>query len=165
MVFPVRSTSLLDHFSALSDPRQRWRVVYPLPEILLLVLCATLSDMEDFVEIRLWGEERLDFLRRFLPYERGLPAHDTLNDVINALDAELFRNCLVSWVESLRDGDPEVIAIDGKTPRDAAMRGPRVASRCILSPPGPPVSVSCSVIVSRRASAWAWILSSARLSM
>src|SRR3546814_5202630 len=59
------SRSLLDHFSALADPRQRWRVVYPLPEILLLVLCATLSGMEDFVEIRLWGEERLNFLRRF----------------------------------------------------------------------------------------------------
>jgi hypothetical protein len=29
------SASLLDHFSALSDPRQRWRVLYPLPEILL----------------------------------------------------------------------------------------------------------------------------------
>jgi predicted transposase YbfD/YdcC len=102
MAYPVRSASLLDHFSALSDPRQRWRVVYPLPEILLLVLCATLSGMEDFVEIRLWGEERLDFLRRFLPYERGLPAHDTLNDVINALDAELFNNCFATWVESLR---------------------------------------------------------------
>jgi hypothetical protein len=51
------SASVLDHFSALSDPRQRWRVLYPLPEILLLVLCATLSGMEDFVEIRLWGEQ------------------------------------------------------------------------------------------------------------
>lgn len=71
------SVSLLDHFSALSDPRQRWRVLYPLPEILLLVLCATLSGMEDFVEIKLWGEQRLDFLRRFLPYERGIPAHDS----------------------------------------------------------------------------------------
>jgi predicted transposase YbfD/YdcC len=119
----VRSASLLDHFSALSDPRQRWRVVYPLPEILLLVLCATLSGMEDFVEIRLWGEERLDFLRRFLPYERGLPAHDTLNDVINALDADLFKSCFAAWVESLRDGDPDVIAIDGKTSRRSHARG------------------------------------------
>ena len=122
MAYPVRSASLLDHFSALSDPRQRWRVVYPLPEILLLVLCATLSGMEDFVEIRLWGEERLDFLRRFLPYERGLPAHDTLNDVINALDAELFNNCFATWVESLRDGDPDIIAIDGKTSRRSHAR-------------------------------------------
>jgi hypothetical protein len=111
------SASVLDHFSALSDPRQRWRVLYPLPEILLLVLCATLSGMEDFVEIRLWGGQRLDFLRRFLPYERGLPAHDTLNDVINGLDAELFKTCFANWVEALRERVPDIIAIDGKTSR------------------------------------------------
>src|SRR5580704_6754629 len=112
-----QSSSVLDHFSALSDPRQGWRVLYPLPEILLLVLCATLSGMEDFVEICLWGEERLDFLRRFLPYERGIPAHDTLNDVINGLDTELFKTCFSNWVESLREHDPDIIAIDGKTSR------------------------------------------------
>ena len=55
--------------------------------------------MEDFVEIRLWGEERMDFLRRFLPYERGLPSHDTVNDVINGLDADLFKACFASWVK------------------------------------------------------------------
>jgi len=111
------SRSLLDHFSALEDPRQGWRVLYPLPEILLLVLCATLSGMEDFVEIRLWADQRLDFLRRFLPYERGVPSHDTLCDVINALDPELFKACFLAWVEGLRDPEPEIIAIDGKTSR------------------------------------------------
>jgi predicted transposase YbfD/YdcC len=111
------SLSLLDHFSALKDPRQQWRVVYPLPEVLLLVLCATLSGMDDFVEVRMWGDHRLDFLRRFLPYERGLPSHDTLNDVINALDAELFKRCFAQWVERLREAEPDIIAIDGKTAR------------------------------------------------
>ena len=61
---PTRS--LLDHFSALKDPRQPWRGLYPLEEILLVVLRATLSGMEDFVEIKLWGEHRIDFPRRFL---------------------------------------------------------------------------------------------------
>lgn len=111
------SCSLLDHFSALADPRQRWRVLYPLEEILLLVLCATLSGMEDFVEIRLWGQLRLEFLRRFLPYEHGIPAHDTLNDVINALDPALFKDCFTAWVDTLRDTGPDIVAIDGKTSR------------------------------------------------
>ena len=117
-----RSPCIFDHFSALADPRQRWRVLYPLPEILLLVLCGLLSGMEDFVEIKLWGEQRLDFLRRFLPYERGIPAHDTLNDVINGLDPDLFKSCFVSWVEALREQAPDIIAIDGKTSRRSYAR-------------------------------------------
>lgn len=105
--------SLLDHFSALEDSRQNWRVVYPLREILLVVLCATLAGMEDFVEIKLWADQRLGFLRRFLPYERGIPSHDTLNDLINALDPELFKGCFLAWAAGLRDSNPEIIAIDG----------------------------------------------------
>jgi predicted transposase YbfD/YdcC len=109
--------SLLDHFSALEDPRQSWRVIYPLSEIMLLVLCATLTGMEDFVEIKLWGEQRIDFLRRFLAYDRGIASHDTLNDVMNALDPVLFKTCFAAWVEGLREGEPDIIAIDGKTSR------------------------------------------------
>jgi DDE_Tnp_1-associated len=114
--------SLIDHFSALKDPRQGWRVVYPLREILLLVLCGSLCGMEDFVEIRMWGELRLDFLRRFYPYERGLPAHDTLNDVLNALAPDVFQACFSRWVESLREGEPDIVAIDGKTSRRSHAR-------------------------------------------
>jgi predicted transposase YbfD/YdcC len=116
------SRSVLDHFSALEDPRESWRVIYPLPEILLVVLCATLSGMEDFVEIKLWGEQRIDFLRRFLPYDRGLPSHDTLNDVMNALEPGMFKTCFTAWVEGLRESEPDIIAIDGKTSRRSHAR-------------------------------------------
>ncbi len=44
-------TALLDQFSALEDPRQAWNVVYPLPEVLLCVLCATMAGADDFVAI------------------------------------------------------------------------------------------------------------------
>ena len=125
--------SLLDHFSALQDPRQGWRVLYPLPEILLLVLCATLAGMEDFVEITLWGKERLEFLRRLLPYERGLPSHDTLGDVMGALDPELFKACFLAWAHGLRDQEPEIIAIDGKTSRRTHARSKGVAPLHLVS--------------------------------
>lgn len=117
MSAPSPSRSLLDHFSALKDPRQSWKVAYPFREILLLVLCGTIAGMEDFVEIRTWGNLRLAFLRRFLPFERGIPSHDTLNDVVNAIDPELFKACFLEWVDTLRDEEKEVIAIDGKTSR------------------------------------------------
>ena len=60
--------ALLDYFAGLDDPRQRGKVLYPLPEIMLLVLCATLAGAEDFVEMRLWGREKLTFLRSLLAF-------------------------------------------------------------------------------------------------
>ena len=115
--------SLIDHFAALKDPRQSWKVLFPLPEVLLLVLCGTLAGAEDFVEIRRWGQMHQGFLRRLLPYKAGVPSHDTLNDVVNAINGALFAQCFTAWVETLRDPAansataPEIVAIDGKTSR------------------------------------------------
>jgi hypothetical protein len=38
---------------------------------MLLVSAATRSSIEGFVEIHLWSQERMDFLRHFLTYEPG----------------------------------------------------------------------------------------------
>lgn len=109
----------VDHFSALADPRQAGKVVYPLSEVLLIVLCGTLAGAENFVEIERWAKRKIAVLRRLLPFERGIPAHDTLNDVMNALPAALFSTLFIDWIGGLRDGDPEIVAIDGKTSRRA----------------------------------------------
>jgi predicted transposase YbfD/YdcC len=119
---PAGGTSLLDHFAALADPRQQAKVLHLLPEILLLLLCGTLAGADDFVEIALWGDEHLAFLRRFLPYRHGVPSHDTLGEVIAALDPELFKACFTGWVEGLRAAEPDLIAIDGKTSRRSHAR-------------------------------------------
>jgi predicted transposase YbfD/YdcC len=116
MATPV-GTTLLAHFAALRDPRQHAKVLYPLPEILLLVLSSTLAGADDFVETTLWGAEHLAFLKRFYPYENGIPSHDTLCDVFAALDPELFKSCFLAWIGDPRDDDPEIVAIDGKTSR------------------------------------------------
>jgi len=59
----------------------------------------------------------MDFLRRFLPYKDGIPGHDALNDLMNALSPKLFSECFITWVNGLRDGDPDIVAVDGKTSR------------------------------------------------
>jgi predicted transposase YbfD/YdcC len=114
--------SFLAHFGAIKDPRQAAKVLYPLPEILLLLLCATIAGADDFVEIALWGNEHLAFLRRFRPYQRGIPSHDVLCDVIAAIDPEAFKTCFLAWVATLRAKDPAIIAVDGKTARRSHAR-------------------------------------------
>lgn len=52
-----RLKALLDHFGQIEDPREPWRVAHPLPEVLLLVVCGTICDCEDYDLIAEWGEE------------------------------------------------------------------------------------------------------------
>lgn len=43
-----RLRALLDHFAITEDPREPWRVAHPLPEVLLLVVCGTICDCDDY---------------------------------------------------------------------------------------------------------------------
>ena len=107
----------LDYFEDLPDPRQAGKVIYPLPEVLLLCLLAVLAGAETFVDIARFGEKKLDLLRRFRPFLHGTPAHDHLGDILSVLDAAQFQRCFVNWVAALTGAPREVIAIDGKTLR------------------------------------------------
>ena len=109
--------ALLAHFAALRDPRKAAKVLYPLPEIMLLLLCATLAGADDFVEISLWGREQLPFLRKFLPFANGIPSHDTLSPGAPRHRSRTVQSLLHLMGGDLRQSDPDLIAVDGKTSR------------------------------------------------
>lgn len=115
--------ALLVHFSVLADPRQSAKVMYPLEEIVLLVVSTTIAGADDLVEVREWGLEHLDFLRNYLLFRDDIPSHDTLADVLNAIDPALFEQCFSDWIGELRQDSPDIIAVDGKTSRRTHDRG------------------------------------------
>ena len=117
----AQSIGLLDHFSALKDPREQWRFSIPCGGLAAFAVRHSVGDGR-LVEINLWGRERLDFLRRFLPFEHGVPSHDTLNDIVNAMDGKVFQDCFTSWVETLRDSSPDIVAITARPPEDPRSR-------------------------------------------
>ena len=103
----------LTHFQAIEDPRQEGKILYPLEEILLLVLCGVISGGDGWVSIALYGQKKLELLRRFLPFENGTPSHDQLGILFSRLDIDLFQSCFISLNETLEG----VVAVDGKTLR------------------------------------------------
>src|ERR1700732_1095251 len=111
------SVGFLGYFNDWPVPRKRGKVIYPLPEVLLLCLLAVLGGAETFVDIARFGEKKLGLLRRFRPFRDGTPSHDHLGDIFATLDAEAFQRCFVSWVAALTGATADVIAIDGKTLR------------------------------------------------
>jgi len=113
----ARVALLLRHFSRLSDEREPWRIVYPLAEVLLLLTCATIASCDDFDDIVAWGEHHLDFLRRFAPFDHGVPCERWLRTLVNRVDPLTFGRCFDGWIAALWPGRHDLIAIDGKTSR------------------------------------------------
>src|SRR5882757_2432503 len=113
----ARLALLLKNFSELKDDREGWRILYPIKEVLLLVTCATIASCDDFDDIVEWGEQHLDFLRRFSEFYHGIPCARWLRDLVNRIDPLLFQRCFNGWVAAVWPDRHEFIAIDGKTSR------------------------------------------------
>ena len=116
------ATVFLSHFRDLPDSRQAGKVIYPLDEVLLLALLATLAGAEAFTDIARFGEKKLALLRRFRPFKDGTPPHDRIGDIFAALDAAQFQRCFVAWVAAVTGMPAEVIAMHGKTGRRSGRR-------------------------------------------
>lgn len=112
-----RLGALLEHLSAIEDTREPHRVAYPLAELLLLAVCGTIADCDDYEGIAQWGEQHVEFLRRFLPYHHGVPSGRWLTIMMNRINPALFSACFTGWVRNCWPEHPELVAIDGKTSR------------------------------------------------
>lgn len=108
---------LLEHFATIDDPRDVRRITHPLAEVLLLVVCGTIADCDDYDHIAAWGEAHLQFLRRHLPYQDGVPGGRWLTILMNRIDPALFSAVFTAWVRGTWPDRPDFVAIDGKTSR------------------------------------------------
>ena len=74
------------------------------------------SRCETFTEIQEFGRIRLEWLRKFSPYQNGIPSHDTIRRVLQLLKPEVLHEALSLIINELRQNllERDVISIDGK---------------------------------------------------
>jgi predicted transposase YbfD/YdcC len=110
------------YFADLPDPRRATRnKLHQLHDILMIVLCAVLSGVEDWVGMADFAEEKEAWLRGFLELPNGIPSHDTLSDVLGRIDPVAFRTAFTAWATAaLPSLAGEQVCVDGK-----AVRGSR----------------------------------------
>ena len=85
-----KTLRLGDVFVGVRDPRQGTKVMHDLVELLVVAVCAVLVGADTFVGIEEWAEDNLEWLRRHLKLENGVPSHDTLGRVFALMDAANF---------------------------------------------------------------------------
>lgn len=115
-------------FAEIADPRRETKnKLHKLSDILMIVFCAVLSGIEDWVGMETFTEEKEIWFRTFLELPNGIPSHDTLSDVLGRLQPGVFAEAFLHWTKTaLPSLEGEQICIDGKT-----LRGSRIDGKAV----------------------------------
>jgi predicted transposase YbfD/YdcC len=106
---------LLLAFAKLPDPRKERNRLYPLIDIVAVVVMGIICGANDIMSAYFWADHRKDWLVSMGLCSNGLPSYDTLNRVFRFLDPKEFNRCFMNWVSAIAGRVQGVIAIDGKT--------------------------------------------------
>ena len=89
-----------------------------------------LSGIDDFVDIELWAEAKIEWLRGFMELEHGIPSHDTIGRVFGLIAPDEFEAAFRRWVGMVVPAlsQDTVVAIDGKSSRRKGSKGKTASS-------------------------------------
>lgn len=112
---------LLEWMEYIEDIRQERKVRHKLKDILVIVLFATLSNVDDWVEMEYWAHYHEDYLKKYIELKNGIPSHDTLSRVFGMVSPDVIQQMYQKWQDMVNREEGEVlrklICIDGKTMR------------------------------------------------
>lgn len=107
----------------LEDTRQVWKVKHNLVDILVIVMLSVLTGHNDFEEMVIFAEARLEILRKYIKLENGIPHKDTIKRVVAIIEPNQLNFVFYSWLANIIDKKNhifldevnKIIAFDGKT--------------------------------------------------
>jgi hypothetical protein len=110
--------ALMDHFSAIDDPRREHGTRHLLEALLVLTICAVICGADTVVGVEEFGVAKHAWLQRHLRLPNRIPSQDTIGAVFARLDPRQFEQGFLSWVHAVFARTAgAVVAIDGKTLR------------------------------------------------
>jgi predicted transposase YbfD/YdcC len=120
---------IIDHFQDLPDPRSPINRRHLLVDVIVICMCGVIAGADGPVGIEEWGKTQIELLKKYLRLPYGIPSHDTIGRVLEALRPQAFQQCFAAWLESLGSqghnenktensvAEKRHLAIDGKTMR------------------------------------------------
>lgn len=127
-IYKAHSLQLI--LSKIEDPRDVEKVYYPIEEIFFLLITASLSGCNELTEIQVFGEQKMDWLRQYYAYTKGIPSHDTLGRVLSLVNKNTFEHLFIQWVsQHFHIPEEELINFDGKRLASSANRADQSKSR------------------------------------
>ena len=113
----MKKLSLMEVLSGIEDTRRNRSIMYPLNEILIIMLLAVICGATSYAKVEMFGKSRQEWLKRFLKLENGIPDACTFRNVIKEIDTEKLHEIFCKWMKSVIKEVYGVVAIDGKQAR------------------------------------------------
>ena len=109
---------LRDTMYKLHDPRVKGRCSHSLADIIVLSVLSVICGTESYDAIEEFGKIHYEKLKERLRIPNGIPSHDTINRVFQAIDFRHFERLFAEWASQFKSSNEEqVVAVDGKTLR------------------------------------------------
>ena len=112
---------LLEWMECIEDKRQEKKVRHKLKDIIVIVLFATLANVDGWEEMEYWAKYHEKYLRKYIELKNGIPSHDTIQRVFGMISPEILQKLYQKWQELLNRDEGEklkkIVCIDGKTMR------------------------------------------------
>ena len=92
--------SLQEAFSSIEDPLVERHKQH--------IICAVISGAGGWEAIEQFGNNKEDWLRKWIALENGIPSHDCIARVISRIKPSEMTDCFISWVNGvaeLTEGD------------------------------------------------------------
>lgn len=117
---------ILELLDEVPDPR-RQNAQHDLTDILFVALVAMLCGASGSTQFAVFAEERLEFLRQFVPLRNGAPSHDTFSKVFRLLEPDtlsvVLQRLTAAVGAEVKAHGRDQLAVDGKSLRRAYDKG------------------------------------------
>lgn len=113
----IKNVTLREVCAGIEDPRADRVNKFDLVELLFAAMITVLCGATSYADMAQIGEKKLDWFRKYLPYDNGMPKAGTFRDVLCRLKPDEIHEAFIAWmkgaVSTLQAAG--VIAVDGKT--------------------------------------------------
>jgi hypothetical protein len=96
-------------FESLPDPRkENPNKQYSVAQIVFQTIAAVASGCEHWTEIEDFGEDKKEWIAKYMEVGDTMPSHDTLSDFFKRLNPDAFVSVFIEWTKAicnLTDGE------------------------------------------------------------
>ena len=113
----MKKLSLMEVVEGLEDTRRNRSVMYPLHEVLIIMLLAVICRATSYAKVEMFGKSKQEWLKTFLKLENGIPDSCTFRNIIKEVNTQKLHMLFCEWMKSTVKELYGVVAIDGKQAR------------------------------------------------